>query len=539
MLDIKRLDHLGLVAGTIKDLKLVEFIDSHFEQNDKENISTGEAIAGMIINGLGFTQRPMTLTPQFFENKPLDILFRDGVSASHFNRFKLGRALDEVHQYGIEALFSKTALHVCKKEGIDMNYSHLDTSSFSLTGEYIPDSDENAIKITHGYSKDHRPDLKQAVLELVVTQDGAIPFICQCHDGNASDNIVFKNRVANFVEQIKKGSQPTCVVMDSKGYTEKNTEYLKQIPFITRVPGTFGLEGAITDQALCLSDGWCKINDDYRYQSFSFNYLDFDQRWVVIWSKGAFNRAVSSLERKRDREKESIDKKLKSLQKQGFESKEDALNAFQKIEDKWKFHKVEEIRYENKIKYATPGKPTPNTQIKQIDVHIKVDFKENKEYILEQQQKGACFVLATNVDPEKVNDEDIFFNYKKQAGVEQGFRFLKDPLFFTSSLFITKPSRIAGLLMVMTLSLMVYNIAQRRMRNELEKREETIPNQIGKPIKNPTLRWVFQIFEGINFVKMEIDNEFKSIINGMNSLHKKVIRLFGETTCRIYQISPT
>lgn len=268
------------------------------------------------------------------------------------------------------------------------------------------------------------------------------------------------------------------------------------------------------------------------HQTFSFNYLGFDQRWVVIWSKGAFNRAVSSLERKRDREKENIDKKLKFLQKQGFESEEDALNAFQKIEDKWNFHKVEAVRYETKIKYAKPDKPTPDTPIKQIDVHIKVDFKENKEYILEQQQKGACFVLATNVDPEKVNDENIFFNYKKQAGVEQGFRFLKDPLFFTSSLFITKSSRIVGLLMV-------YNIAQRRMRNELKKQEETIPNQIGKAVKNPTLRWVFQIFEGINFVKIKIDNEFKSIINGMNSLHKKIIRLFGETTCRIYQISPT
>ena len=208
---------------------------------------------------------------------------------------------------------------------------------------------------------------------------------------------------------------------------------------------------------------------------------------------------------------------MKSLQKQGFESEEDALNAFQKIEEKWKFHEVEAIRYEHKIKYAKPGKPTPNTPIKQIDVHIKVDFKENKEYLLEQQQKGASFVLATNVDPEKANDEDIFWNYKKQAGVEQGFRFLKDPLFFTSPLFITKPSRVAGLLMVMTLSLMVYNIAQRRMRNELEKRQETIPNQIGKAVKNPTLRWIFQIFEGINFVKIEIDNELKFIINGMNS----------------------
>ena len=89
MLDIKRLDHFGLVAGTIKDLNLIEVIDNHFENNDQENITTGEAIAGMIINGLGFTQLPMTLTPNFFETKPVDILFRNGVEASHFNRFKL------------------------------------------------------------------------------------------------------------------------------------------------------------------------------------------------------------------------------------------------------------------------------------------------------------------------------------------------------------------------------------------------------------------------------------------------------------------
>ncbi len=226
MLDIKRPDHFGLVAGVIKDLKIIELIDSHFENDEQENISTGEAIAGMIINGLGFTQLPMTLTPKFFENKPLDILFREGMQASYFNRFKLGRALDDVHQYGIEALFSKIALHVCEEEGIKMNYSHSDTSSFSLTGEHLPDSDENAILITHGYSKDHRPDLKQAVPELVVTQDGAIPFICQCHGGNASDNTVFRDRVAGFTEQIEKGSQPACVVTDSKGYTEKNAKYL-------------------------------------------------------------------------------------------------------------------------------------------------------------------------------------------------------------------------------------------------------------------------------------------------------------------------
>ena len=166
-----------------------------------------------------------------------------------------------------------------------------------------------------------------------------------------------------------------------------------------------------------------------------------------------------------------------------------------------------------------------------------MEITEDKEFILKQQQKDACFVLATTVNPEKVNDEEVFSHYKKQSNVEMGFRFLKDPLFFTSSLFLKKPSRIAGLLMVMTLSLMVYNIAQRKLRKELEKQSETIPNQIGKPIRNPTLRWIFQVFEGINFVKIKSKENVKYMVDGIKALHQKIIRLFGKTTCNIYQVS--
>jgi hypothetical protein len=73
----------------------------------------------------------------------------------------------------------------------------------------------------------------------------------------------------------------------------------------------------------------------------------------------------------------------------------------------------------------------------------------------------------------------------------------------------------------------------------MKERDETIPNQIGKAVRNPTPRWVFQIFEGIDVVKIKVDNGVECIMNGITSLHKKIIRLFGETTCRIYQISPT
>lgn len=174
---VERLDHLGVIAGVIKDLGLVEFINGRIPNDAREEISCGEAVVGMIVNGLRFSDRPLTLTPQFFENKALSCLFRPGVSAKHFNRFRLGRALDDCHAYGCDLLFAEARAMVCQKEAIDTRFNSLDTTAFTLTGEYDVDSDEYTIEITHGYSKDHRPDLKQVVLEMMTSHDGGVSVI--------------------------------------------------------------------------------------------------------------------------------------------------------------------------------------------------------------------------------------------------------------------------------------------------------------------------------------------------------------------------
>jgi len=138
-------------------------IDARLAPDEQEVLTPGEAVAGMILNGLGFAKKPLTLTPQFFANTPLDLLFRQGVHATMFNRFQLGRTLDELHTYGCDVRFSELALAVCAHAGLDQRFHHLDTTSFSLNGDYVPESDAQAMHITHGSSKDHRPDLPQAV----------------------------------------------------------------------------------------------------------------------------------------------------------------------------------------------------------------------------------------------------------------------------------------------------------------------------------------------------------------------------------------
>jgi len=89
----------------------------------------------------------------------------------------------------------------------------------------------------------------------------------------------------------------------------------------------------------------------------------------------------------------------------------------------------------------------------------------------------------------------------------------------------------------MTLSLLVDSIAQRRMRANMKKVNATIPNQINQETTTPTLRWVFQCFDGINFIQQDDDyiyDEFE--LDGLNYLRKKIVQLIGGHALHLYKI---
>lgn len=189
------------------------------------------------------------------------------------------------------------------------------------------------------------------------------------------------------------------------------------------------------------------------------------------------------------------------------------------------------------IRYAKKGKPTADTPVKAIEWQIKAGIKVDSERIVPEQQYRSCFILGTNIA--ELSDLEILRAYKAQSCVVRGFRFLKDPLFFTSSLFLKKPSRIQGLLMVMTLSLLVYSIAERRLRKQLDQQQQTLPNQIGQPTATPTLRWIFQMLDGIHRVSISLQDQVKIIIEGMSDLRRKILSFFGDSVLQIYQLSVT
>ena len=171
----KVLDHLGLVAGMFEELEIGDRIDDQIAQDFEEReVSVGQAVKAMVLNGFGFVQQRLYLTPQFFERVPTERLIGEGVRPEHLNHGVLGRALDDLFEYGVTELFRDLAARAGEKLGLTSRFAHLDATSFSFHGDYDAEDEpaEGAIRIQQGYSRDHRPDLNQAVLDMGAQAEG-------------------------------------------------------------------------------------------------------------------------------------------------------------------------------------------------------------------------------------------------------------------------------------------------------------------------------------------------------------------------------
>jgi transposase len=534
---VERLDHLGIVAGVIKDLKIIELIDDNLGIYEGESLSAGETIAGMIINGLGFSNKPLSLTPLFFEHIPLELLFREGVKADDFNRFKLGRVLDRCHRYGTELLFSKIALNVCQQEKVDTRFNSTDTTSFVLTGDYLGKTDEDTVEIKLGYSKDHRPDLKQIMLEMMVCHDGGIPLLGKALNGNASDNKVFEERSKELIEQFKASETPRYLIADSKLYTESNAVNLNQLLFITRIPNTIKQVGETIDKALALPNEWKTLDDDRKMQTFNVEHYGIKQRWHVVSSETSRECAIKQVDKRVKKATELVEKQVFHFQARRFACTDDALADLQIVAKKWKYHTVKSHEIVEHPVFEGKGRPKKDQEPTRIEYQVIAEFEVDTQKINLEKAKEGHYVIGGNTDANELSDAEVIAAYKQQQQVERGFRFLKDPLFFASSLFLKNPKRIMALLMVMLLSLLVYGIAERRMRACLVQQKETLPNQIGLEIEAPTLRWVFQLLYGINYLDISLGEQCHQVVEGITPLKQKILRLFGKSVADIYQIS--
>jgi transposase len=452
-----------------------------------------------------------------------------GISADKLNESVIGRLLDRIYEYGASKLFSDlvTQMFTVYKDGVQL--CHVDTTNFSVHGEYGNESGDGCIKITKGHPKDQRWDLKRFTLSMVVNQHG-IPIFARAHDGNESDKEVLIQTILSLQESFT--FDPDVIFMsDSALYTEKNIKTLGQeTRWISNVPATIK---EMTE--LLKSDLLFTPTSDPRYSccSVDSHYGGVHQKWVVVSSEEMKSRELKTYEKNLPARFKAALKGLKQISKVNYACETDASNALARYLNETPLVRLVDstIKITHKRVNGKRGRPKEGeTLIPQYSIDAKVEL--DQDVVEREKQYLGRFILATNVL--NLDSETVLNHYKGQMLVEKGFRFLKDKSFRVAEVYLKSEKRIEALCMVMVLCLMIYSYTEMLLRKRLKEEDETVLNQKKKPTSNPTLKWIFFKFRQIKSCVISFKNLLHSSVQHLDHELLKILRLLGPEYEKFY-----
>lgn len=546
------IDHLGLVAGMCDELEIISIIEQELDNTHPNMaISSGQASMAIILNLLNVLQQPLMLAPEFMEIRPIDrlisrsdhqhVIGEHEVTSEHFNQYVLGRTLDRLYEHGLEDLFMTIAGHAYQKfQQFTSRFLHIDTTTKSVHGDY-DDTDDELIKLTYGFSKDGNHGLKQFLISMICCD--RLPVFISTMSGNKTDNVYFRELVMEYGQQIKdQFGEDKIFVFDTAFLNEPNMENVgNEVPWISRVPFTIREAQELRDDP-DIEFQSCKHEklSDYKIWSKDVVFGGVEQRWIVVFSEGKYERDKKRLHKKIDADEEAraSSHSLKNkLQRREFDSKEEADEAVKEYDTQLLYHQVDSYELTEKKKRTDGkrgriGKNTPYKVVYQVILKVTRD----PERIEQRLNTAGRFIVSTNLSVTELSDEDALVAYKDQQKVERGFRFLKDPYFFARSIFLEKPERISALAMLMGISLLVYNLCELKLRAAFARTDQVFQDPYLEQTANPTIRRVFKTFMGIYVQyttwKGEIIRE--RLIN-LKPWHVQVLELMGKPYIARYE----
>ena len=460
-IDVQDIDHLGLIAGIVDEIGIVEIIDRLLGTHPLEEISAGHVVKALILNCLGFLTAPLYLFSQFFVGKATEHLIGPGVKPEYLNDSRIGRVLDQLYKKGLSSVFMEISLAAVKRFGVSIKQAHLDSTSMCVQGEYInnqpetnsaeispeeqsssaisakSEAEENAepvpIEITHGYSRDGRPDLKQFTLALMTSGDGDVPLYLRVGNGNDSDQAVFTEVIAEFQKQWK-AAQPEVYAADAALYSEENLKALGETPWISRVPASIA-EAQQLMQTLPSEMFTVTAWGNYVIAEVCSTYAGIRQRWLVVQSEARQQADLKQLDKRIAKAQSKKAKALKDLSAHPFACEPDALDAAKLFAKKLKYHRLTNIEVQLKPHYDKPGRPRKGESPQRYTYHLQATLVLDEAAVALLRNQAGRFILATNLlDDELWPNETILQEYKNQQSCERGKRIpQRPPLFCLSS----------------------------------------------------------------------------------------------------------
>ena len=527
--EVLHLGHLGLVVSIFKKYKIVEKIDKLLPKNSyNHHITHGEAVLAMVVQGLGFTNHRLYLSSHYFHHIALEGLFRPEVKAEHFTPNAFSRTLDAIYNYGATRFFTDTCLGIVVNNKFLSKFIFMDTTSINVTGKKYKGETGN-LELKYGHSKDYRKDLKQLIYLLISTENG-LPLHFEGHSGNKSDNSLFQNTITEVQNHITTQLNQKYWVLDASIYSKK---FLKNkdisVLWITRVPESVKQCREAVEKEYP-HEAYTYIDENYKYLELKADYGGQAQRWLLVRNRSAKYSEQETLERKINNEAENLAKCVKKVRKTIFETKKDAIEAFNNQVKNYPNFVLSDIIMAKKKKIKGTKRKV------NVGYRLYITYKKNKDKIEKTRLRKGRFVLATNCfNKTRLTNEEMVTSYRsRNKGVEGCFKFIKDRQNNLSQIFLKKESRIEAMLMIMSLTLLTNNLAQLTLRSSLATYNKDISSQKGLKTKNPTFKWASVVMQFVTRVKVNVAGKVVTMIKGIEKDQETIIKAFGIKARQIY-----
>jgi transposase len=544
----QRLCHLPLVMDVMRRTGLLNIIDAAVRDDRRSKVSTSDCVS-VIMCAVFMGHHDLWRMADRLGPYDVATIMRDpGFRLAEFPEERLAKALDDLYRAGLDKLMTALALQAIEQFRIGTDFLHFDTTSLSFYGAHEREDfgsmsdgiSPPAPLVVHGYSKDHRPDLKQIMFGSLVSADGGVPLYGKALDGNSSDTAAAAEFFAK-VRSLVRDPREVCCVADSKGWSARVLAVVQgeRLRLLSRLPRSHGMH------RMLMAKPWdaprrvdrlaesAKSDPDY-YELMGFDVeevftverpaedgkttlretLSVPARAVRIFSSALLRQKMSTLARTREREKKTATKLIRDWQARAYACASDAQRAADRHCAEAEFTTLDIaariIAVDGPFQRGR-GRPrkTPEPELATSHYRIAYDAVPVAEDISAARlHHQATFILIrTRTKGWEIDDAELIERYKGQYHNEHGFSWLKGGAGTAKGInpiFLATPTRIASLCFLYLVGLMVWSLIQRTVRMNLKKTGKGLPYRRNKPSDRITTRFLFELFPRVQTVPFTV-----------------------------------
>lgn len=564
----QRLCHLPLVMDVLRRTGINDIIDHAIQDDTRSKVSTSECLA-VLLCGVFLGHHDLWRLADRLSPYDMATIMRDpGFNLAEFTEERMAKMLDDIYTANPEKLMTGISLQAIEQFNLGIEFFHFDTTSLSFYGahenegfESMADGSAPPPLVTYGYSKDHRPDLKQIIFGSLVTRDGGVPLYGKALDGNRSDS----ESAAEFflkIRSIVRDPREVCCVADSKGWCAPVLALAQheRLRILSRLPRNHRLHHDIMDRPL---NGQIRVErpskngkdngDYYLMDGFdvdeqlyitetdnakSRRLLVIPARAVRVFSSALMRQKQSTLERTRSSEVKAARRQIATWQSLAYACREDAERASQRHQAEAGYitldviARVCEVHGPFKRGRGRPRKlPEPALESNR---HFRITYETveaNAQAIDQRLKKASTFIqIRTRNADWNISDAEMIDTYRDQYLCEHGFSWLKSGAGVKgiNPIYLETPKRIASLCFIYLLGLMIWTLIQRTIRGNLKKWNLGLPYHRNKPSAKITTRFLFELFPKVQSISYRLgDQPTQKKVLGLNDITALACKALG------------